>query len=65
LNLTPLKAIRKKCLDCSAGSFKEVKLCPLIDCSLYLYRFGKNPHKKGQGRIENITKHKKTALLRG
>lgn len=41
--LTPLKAIRQKCLDCCCGSKTEVKLCPIKDCTLYEYRFGKNP----------------------
>jgi len=48
--LTPLKAIRAKCLDCSAGQPNEVKLCPHANCALYLYRFGKNPNRKGIGR---------------
>ena len=47
--LTPMKAIRKKCLDCMASSAKEVRLCPIEDCSLYLYRFGRNPRRKGIG----------------
>lgn len=33
-----LKAIRKKCLDCSCNQSKEVRLCPITDCSLYTYR---------------------------
>lgn len=41
--LTPIKAIRAKCLDCSAGQKKEVRLCPVVDCSLYPYRMGKRP----------------------
>lgn len=44
--LTPLKAIRAKCLDCCCGQYKEVGLCPCADCPLYLYRFGKNPNIK-------------------
>jgi len=47
--LTPLRAIRKKCLDCMAGSAKEVRLCSMDDCPLYLYRFGRNPSRKGIG----------------
>ncbi len=42
--LTPMKAIRAKCLDCSAGSANEVKLCPVTSCPLFPYRFGKNPN---------------------
>jgi hypothetical protein len=43
--MSPLKAIREKCLDCN-GSALEVKLCPCKDCSLYPFRFGKNPYIK-------------------
>jgi hypothetical protein len=34
-------AIHAKCKDCSVYSDKEVALCPVTDCSLYPYRFGK------------------------
>lgn len=50
-NLTPLKAIRKKCLDCCAFQPKEVTLCTAEKCPLYPYRMGKRP-KEGN----NITK---------
>ena len=40
---TPIKSIREKCLDCTAGSRKEIKLCTVIQCALYPYRFGKRP----------------------
>ncbi|MFA6599827.1 MAG: hypothetical protein WC352_02450 [Candidatus Omnitrophota bacterium] len=51
-NLTPLKAIRKKCLECSCFSPKEVRLCPITDCALYEYRFGHNPARKGVGQVK-------------
>ncbi len=35
-----LKAVRERCLDCSAYNPYEVKMCPVIKCSLYPYRFG-------------------------
>lgn len=41
--MTPLKAIRAKCLDCSAGQTAEVRLCPLEKCPLYPYRMGRRP----------------------
>ena len=41
---TPLKAIRKNCLDCTNGQPKEIRLCPVIDCALYPYRFGRRPN---------------------
>jgi hypothetical protein len=40
---TPMKAIRRKCLDCCCGSSREVSLCPVHSCSLHPYRFGKRP----------------------
>lgn len=45
--LTPIKAIREKCLDCACQQQAEVRKCPVIDCSLYSYRMGKNPARKG------------------
>jgi phosphopantothenoylcysteine synthetase/decarboxylase len=42
--LTPIKAIREKCLhDCCCGSRAEVKLCSITDCALWPYRHGKRP----------------------
>jgi hypothetical protein len=35
------KAIRAKCMDCSTFSYTEVTLCPVEECSLFPYRFGK------------------------
>ena len=48
-HLTPLKAIRAKCLEWSGGHPKEVRLCTNTACPLHLYRLGKNPHRKGIG----------------
>ena len=41
--LTPLKAIRAKCLDCCCGNKKEVRECTLEKCTLHPYRMGKRP----------------------
>ena len=40
---TPIKAIRKKCLDCTCYQPKEIRLCPVVECALYPYRFGRRP----------------------
>ena len=48
---TPVKAIRKKCLDCSCGQPKEIRLCPIIKCPLYPYRMGRRP---SQATIDTI-----------
>ena len=42
---TPIKAIRKKCLDCSCGQLVEIRECPVIECALYPYRMGRRPDK--------------------
>ena len=43
---SPLKAIRKKCLDC-AGSRGEVRKCESANsCEVHPFRFGKNPFRK-------------------
>ena len=53
--LTPMKAIRAKCIECSGGSLKEVQFCVIPECALYLFRMGKNPNRKGIGN-KNISK---------
>ena len=48
--MSALKAIRLKCRDCSNGSTKEIRLCPIGNCPLWPYRFGIRPRtalKKG------------------
>jgi hypothetical protein len=47
--LTPVKAIRAKCIDCMGGSSKEVRLCNIPECSLFPYRLGKNPARARKG----------------
>ena len=42
---TPIKAMRKKCIDCTAGSYKEIRLCMIVECAIYPYRFGRRPNK--------------------
>jgi hypothetical protein len=44
--LTPIKAIRAKCIDCCGGVMYQVRECGCSDCSLYPYRMGKNPNRK-------------------
>jgi len=46
---TPLKAIRKNCIDCMAGSLSRVNQCDDMECPFHIYRFGKNPKRKGIG----------------
>ncbi len=47
MKLTPLKAIKKHCLECSGYEKKEVRDCKITDCVLFPYRLGSNPNRKG------------------
>jgi len=38
-----LKAVRRKCLECSGGSHAEVNDCLVRQCPLFPFRLGKNP----------------------
>lgn len=41
--ITPMKAIRLKCLDCCCGQYKEIAGCNTKSCPLWIYRFSKRP----------------------
>ena len=45
---SPLKAIKLKCLDCSAYDKGEVRNCFVEKCPLYPFRTGRNPFRKGR-----------------
>jgi hypothetical protein len=47
--LTPLKAVRKKCLECSGDKPSLVRRCDSQGCPLYVYRLGKNFKRAGIG----------------
>ena len=58
--LTPVKAIRAKCLDCTNNQYTEIKECNITNCSLHPYRFGKRPKKDNDNQMVNeVTKIKK------
>lgn len=41
--ITPMKAIRLKCLECCAGQRLEVRECLLKTCPLFPFRMGHRP----------------------
>jgi hypothetical protein len=41
--VSPLRALRMKCLDCCNGSAQEVRLCTAVDCPSWPFRMAKNP----------------------
>jgi hypothetical protein len=59
-NVTPLQGIRKYCKDCTGGRLKEIRLCLNSECSLYAFRFGHNPNRKGIGRKDGVSIKKTT-----
>ena len=59
--ISPLKAIRAKCLDCSCNQINEIKLCSVTNCALYPFRFGNNPFRKHR---EYTEEEKKTMAAR-
>ncbi|MBF0541238.1 MAG: hypothetical protein HQK91_07295 [Nitrospirae bacterium] len=40
-NITPLEAVRLRCIDCTGGSHKAVRECEITDCDLFPYRMKK------------------------
>ncbi len=41
MKLTPLKSVRKFCLDCCGESQRAVKLCPAESCPIHRFRMSK------------------------
>src|SRR5437764_1503471 len=44
--MSPIEAIRRKCLDCSCYQPSEVKLCQAVTCPLWPFRAGTHPYTK-------------------
>lgn len=42
--MSPIQAIRRKCLDCSGHQLAEIKLCEVVTCSLWPFRAGRHPY---------------------
>ena len=55
--LTPVKAIRQRCLDCPPDNRNDVRNCENKDCQLYPYRMGKRPTIKGKRPLLSIRKY--------
>jgi hypothetical protein len=50
--VSPLRALRLKCLDCCNDSAQEVRLCTAVDCPSWPFRMGKNPWRPPLGDAE-------------
>lgn len=44
--MSPLQAIRRKCLDCCGHQHAEVRFCEAIACPLWPFRAGRHPYTK-------------------
>jgi hypothetical protein len=63
--MSPMAAIRAKCLDCCAGSSDEVRKCVAMACPSWPFRTGKNPWRKPHGdRNSRSLPHSHTARHR-
>ena len=41
--MSPLKALRANCLDCSCYQLNEIRLCEATGCALWPFRAGRHP----------------------
>lgn len=41
--LTPIKAHRERCRECTGGVLASIRRCPKSTCSSWLYRMGRRP----------------------
>lgn len=64
-NPNPVKAIRLKCLDCSAGSSSDVDKCSIRDCPIWPFRHGKNPFRTRRELSEDERERLKAQLAKG
>jgi hypothetical protein len=44
--ISPLKALRLRCIDCCADQPSEVRLCTAVACPSWPFRMGANPWRK-------------------
>jgi hypothetical protein len=56
--ISPLKALRARCIDCKAGELSRVRKCDHLDCPAWPYRMGTNPWSKE--RSEAQQRHTRT-----
>ena len=44
--MSPLKALRLRCIDCYGGCLKSVRCCTATDCPSWPFRMGQSPWRK-------------------
>jgi hypothetical protein len=63
--MTPMKAIRKKCLDCMGNRYKTVRLCEDKECPLHPYRMGRRPKDRYSSKQKTNIVRATTAMIGG
>lgn len=53
-SLTPIKAIRKHCLECMGWQYSLIEGCTSPLCCLYPYRMGNNPSIDGSSKSGKV-----------
>ena len=54
--MSPLKAIRTKCYDCSYFQLNEIRLCEAVNCALWPFRAGKHPWRADARKTHLLTR---------
>ena len=63
--MSPMEAIRAKCLDCTAGSAHEVRCCVAMACPSWPFRMGKNPWRVPATEAQREASRRNAAKMRG
>lgn len=63
--MSPIAAIRAKCLDCMAGSADEVRKCMAMACPSWPFRMGKNPWRAPASEARREASRRSAARLHG
>ena len=62
---TRIRAIQRRCLDCSGGSKAEVRNCQRVECDLHPFRLGNNPNRKMSAEQREIAAARLKANIEG
>jgi hypothetical protein len=61
--MSPLKALRARCIDCCADQPSEVRLCTAVACPSWPFRMGANPWRKEASDAQREARRKAGARL--
>jgi hypothetical protein len=61
--MTPLAALRLRCLDCCGGSAYEVRSCVAVACPAWPFRLGKSPWRTPLGESEKARRRELLSRL--